>query len=477
MNVAARIQAECPPGAICVTRAVRDHVQDRLNLTFEALGALKLKNIARPIEAFLLKTVGDAKNQQKQMNSPEELRRDRRDHDRPSIAVLPFANLGGDVEQEYFADRVADDIITELSRNRALFVIARSSSFAYRGSTSASVKQIGRDLGVRYVVEGSVRRNAERIRINARLLDAENGNTVWAERYERALEDVFAVQDEIVQALIKAINPAVENAEMQRVLRKAPGDLGAWEAYQRGLWHMSKGTASDHEHARQLFKSATQFDTGFAAPFVGLALSYHFDVLTYGARAAVDAARLQHEAARTAVAIDPQDAEAHAALGMAFLAVGNLSASLSSTESALTLNRNSVLAHAVRCGALIWSRRYEEGRDECSIVLRLDPRSPMAAAALGTVAASFYFERNYNEAMETARRCLTTYPSHTAVWRWLIAGLGQLALKEEAKIALEEFRSAAPDVFVSHISNRPAYVSHAFHEHMLDGLRKAGWRG
>jgi adenylate cyclase len=285
------------------------------------------------------------------------------------------------------------------------------------------------------------------------------------------------VQDEITTAVATAIVPAVAGAELRRALRKMPENLSGWEAYQRGLWHMSKGTASDHEHARQLFKRATQFDTGFAAPFVGLALSYLFDVLTYGARGAVDAARLQHEAARTAVAIDPQDAEAHAALGMAFLAVGNLSASLSSAENALTLNRNSVLAHAVRCGALLWSRRYQEGRDECLIVLRLDPRSPMAAAALGTVAASFYLEGDYNQAIETARHCLTTYPSHTAVWRWLIAGLGQLELKEEAAIALKEFRSAAPDVFVSHISNRPAYVSPAFHDHMIEGLRKAGWQG
>jgi adenylate cyclase len=261
---------------------------------------------------------------------------DRPSSDRPSIAVLPFANLGRDVEQEYFADGVADDIITELSRNRALLVIARSSSFAYRDSTSTDVKRVGRDLGVRYVVEGSVRRHAGRVRISAQLLDADTGNHIWAERYERSLEDVFAVQDQIVEALIKAISPAVANAEMRRVLRKAPEDLGAWEAYQRGMWYMSKGTTSEHKQARLLFDRAAELHPGFAAPFVGLALSYHFDVLTYGARSPIRAAHLQHEAARTAVAIDPQDAEAHAALGMAFLAIGNLDASLESARGART---------------------------------------------------------------------------------------------------------------------------------------------
>jgi adenylate cyclase len=276
-----------------------------------------------------------------------------------------------------------------------------------------------------------------------------------------------------VEALIRAISPAVANAEMRRVLRHAPEGLGAWEAYQRGMWHMSKWTPSEHKQARVLFTRAADLHAGFAAPFIGLALSYHFDVLTYGARSPTDAAHLQHEAARSAVAIDPQDAEAHAALGMAFLAIGNLDASLESAEQGL----NSALSHAVRCGALIWSGRYEEGRNESSMVLRLDPRSPMAAAASGTVAASFYLEHDYTEAVQIARRCLTVYPSHTAVRRWLIAALGRLDRREEATVALQEFLSATPDVFKSHISKRPAYVSSAFHDHMLGGLRMAGWQG
>ena len=476
VNVAARLQAECPPGGICVTRPIRDHVQDRLNLAFEELGALSLKNIARPVEAFVLQISGDRTKDTSVGVAGHGMPNVLPISNRPSIAVLPFANLGGDTEHEYFADGVADDIITELSRNRALLVIARSSSFTYRGSSN-DAKRVGRDLGVRYVVEGSVRRHAGRVRVNVQLIEAETGNHIWAERYDRALEDIFAVQDEIVEALIIAISPALASAEMRRALRKAPESLGAWEAYQRGMWHMSKGTANEHEQARLLFKRAAELYPGFAAPFVGLALSYHFDVLTYGARGSIDAAHLQHEAARTAVAIDPQDAEAHAALGMAFLAIGNLGASLKSAVQGLALNRNSALSHAVRCGALIWSGHYEEGRGECYMVLRLDPRSPMAAAALGTVAASFYLERRYDETVEAACRCLTAYPFHAAVRRWLIAALGQLGKREDAAVALHEFLAIAPGVLTFHISNRPAYISSDLHQNMMDGLRKAGWQG
>ena len=197
VNVAARLQAECPPGGICVSRQVRDHVQDRLGLGFEELGALKLKNIGRPVEAFVLRLDAAA-------TTPKSVERSLVQGkgevlplpDKPSVAVLAFNNMSGDPEQEYFSDGISEDIITELSRSRSLFVIARNSSFIYKGR-AVDVKQVARELGVRYVVEGSVRRSGSRIRVTAQLIDAGIGNHIWAERYDRALEDVFAVQDDI----------------------------------------------------------------------------------------------------------------------------------------------------------------------------------------------------------------------------------------------------------------------------------------
>ena len=223
-------------------------------LDFERTWVLKLKNIARPVEAFVLRTDFDATTQRSVEQSTVH-------HtgaalplpDRPSIAVLAFTNMSGDLEQEYFSDGIADDIITELSRIRWLFVIARNTSFTYKGH-AIDVKQVGRELGVRYVLEGSVRRGGQRVRVNAQLIDAETGVHVWAERYDRDLSDVFAVQDEITLAVTRAIEPAVDNAELRRALRKPPASLGAWEAYQRGLWHLSKHLGGDNDLAIEFFQ-------------------------------------------------------------------------------------------------------------------------------------------------------------------------------------------------------------------------------
>ena len=212
VNVAARLQGECPPGGICVSRQVRDHVQDRLNLAFEELGALSLKNIARPVEGFVIRinAVAITKSVERSLvhGTGEALPLP----NKPSIAVLAFNNMSGDSEQEYFADGISEDIIAALSRSRSIFVIARSSSFTYKGR-AVDVRQVARELGVRYVLEGSVRRSGARVRVVAQLIEAETGNHIWAERFDRALEDVFAVQDETTSAVVTAIIPAVADAE------------------------------------------------------------------------------------------------------------------------------------------------------------------------------------------------------------------------------------------------------------------------
>jgi adenylate cyclase len=478
VNVAARLQAECPPGGICVTGAVRDHVQDRLNLAFESLGPLTLKNIARPVEGFVLRVEADATTPKSVEPSlvlsttgiaPLP--------DRPSIAVLAFTNMSGDLDQEYFSDGIADDIITELSRCRWLFVIARNSSFTYKGS-AVHVKQVARELGVRYILEGSVRRSGDRIRLTAQLIEAETDSHIWAERYDRNVNEVFVVQDEITTAVITAILPAVTDAEQRRVLREPPGSLSAWETYQRGIWHQSKGTVAENEEARLLFKRAIELDPGFAPPFVGLAMGYYMDFLYYGIRDSLSVAKLGEAEARIAVAIDPNYSEAHSALGWAFGFAGILSAQRVYIERALVLNRNSAQAHVLRGANLIWSgRKYAEGRDECLTSLRLDPHGPGAAGTLGNIAITYYMEGDYVAAVESARSCLTSYPFYAAVRRWLVAGLGQLGMQEEATAALDEFQTLAPDVFKAQVVNRPPHISPEHHEHMLAGLRKAGWQG
>jgi adenylate cyclase len=275
VNVAARLQTECPPGGICISRAVHEHVRGRFDLAFEALGSLNLKNIAQPVEAFVLRpeaTVSKSLERSTVDSAGDALPLP----DKPSIAVLAFTNMSGDPQQEYFSDGIADDIITELSRSRSLFVIARNSSFTYRGR-SVDIKQVSRELGVRYVLEGSVRRSGARVRVVAQLIDAETGSHIWAERYDRALEDVFAVQDEITTAVVTAIQPAVGDAEFRRVLRKPPDSLNAWEAYLRVQWHQGQSTAADNERAKEFFQRAIGLDATFAAPYAALAQAYLSD--------------------------------------------------------------------------------------------------------------------------------------------------------------------------------------------------------
>jgi adenylate cyclase len=240
VNIAARLEGLAEPGGICVSARVQEDAAGRLDLAFEDIGEQALKNIARPVRVFRVHPdrVAEAANYipQPSLTLP----------DKPSVAVLPFTNMSNDPEQEFFADGIAEDVITALSRYPSLFVIARNSCFTYRNSCftykarAVDVKQVGRELGVRYVLEGSLRKAGNRIRVTAQLVEAETGNHVWAERYDRDLADIFAVQDEITEAVTIAVAPAIAHAEQQRAMRKPPGSLDAWSAYQRGLWHLSK---------------------------------------------------------------------------------------------------------------------------------------------------------------------------------------------------------------------------------------------
>ena len=307
VNIAAQAGGGVPGGGICVSRTVRDHVHGRLDLRVRAdLARSTLKNIARPVEAFVLRL--DSSTPTKSASSQLSPARDATEtvplSDKPSVAVLAFTNMGGDIEQEYFADGVADDIITELARVRSLFVIARNSSFAYKGR-AIDVRQIARELGVRYILEGSVRRGADRLRVTAQLVDAETRNHLWADRYDRPLQDLFALQDEIALAVAKAISPAVAEAEQRRALRRPPESLGAWEAYQRGLWRSMKFAMDHIEPARKFFNRALELDPTLASAHVELARLYIIESGAYGLRPFQEAALLGAEQARMAVSIDP----------------------------------------------------------------------------------------------------------------------------------------------------------------------------
>jgi adenylate cyclase len=255
VNIAARLEGIAKPGGICLSEDAYRQVKGRLSVAVSDLGVTQLKNIADPVRVYSVE-VGGA-TQVKSATHSEQATSERPSAqlalpDKPSIAVLAFQNMSGDPDQEYFADGIAEDIITALSRNRLLFVIARSSSFVYK-VRAADVKQIGRELGIRYVLEGSVRKSASRVRITGQLIEAPTGAHLWAERYDRDLSDIFAVQDEITSNVAIAIGPTVGQAERERVVRKLPDNFNAWEAYHRGLWHFSKQSQDENDKSKQFF--------------------------------------------------------------------------------------------------------------------------------------------------------------------------------------------------------------------------------
>jgi adenylate cyclase len=276
----------------------------------EDLGEQQVKNIARPVRVYRVRDVGAANAPL--APTPPELPLP----DKPSVAVLPFTNMSGDPEQEFFSDGIAEDIITALSRYSSLFVIAHNSCFTYKGR-AVDVKQVGRELGVRYVLEGGVRKAGNRIRVTAQLVEAEGGRQVWAERYDRNLADIFALQDDITEAVTIAVAPAIADAEQHRALRKPPSSLDAWGAYQRGLWHLSKANAEDNALAEKFFQRAIDLDPIFAGGYTGLATALHRAGVMFQTRNVAEALSAEEALTRRAVALDGGDAEARSRLAIA----------------------------------------------------------------------------------------------------------------------------------------------------------------
>ena len=339
VNVAARLEALAEPGGICISGTVRDHIGDRLPYPFEDLGEQQVKNIARPVRVYRVRDRAPS-TEEPSVFSTQPLPFP----DKPSIAVLPFANMSGDPEQEFIADGIAEDIITALCRYPSLFAIARNSCFTYKGR-AVDVKQVGRELGVRYVLEGSLRKSGSRIRVTAQLVEAETGRHVWAERYDRELAEVFAVQDEITEAVTTTVTPVIADAEQHRALRRPPGRLDAWGAYQRGLWHLSKATAEDNALAEKFFQRAIDLDPIFTGGYTGLAAALDRAGNIFRTRDLADAQSAEEALARRAVALDGGDAEARARLAIALSVRGDRQGARAEAERALTISPNLAEAH------------------------------------------------------------------------------------------------------------------------------------
>jgi TolB-like protein/Tfp pilus assembly protein PilF len=392
---------------------------------------------------------------------------------KPSIAVIPFANRSGDVDQEFFADGITEDVITELSKYRWFFVIARNSSFTYKG-TSVDAKRAARELGVRYVLEGSVRKHGDRIRITAQLIDAETGNHIWAEHYDRDLADLFAVQDEITEQIVTSIEPELGTAERERARRTRPEYLSAWERYQRGLWHHYRRTKVDELEAGRLFRAAIDLDPGFVLAHAALAEHYRRLIFHGWSTEPEETRRHALRSARLAVGADDRDAYAHLALGRILTMEGDRDAAIAELHEALELNPNLAHGHFALGYALNWFGRNREALSPLRRAIRQSPRDPQRSSFENMIGYTHLMLREYDEAIDWLKRSSRRRSDNA--WPELGLAVAYIALDrmEEAHAAIRRALLIRSDLTVAAVADmlRPRHTEN--NDRYLDSLRTAG---
>ena len=462
VNVAARMEGLSEPGSICISGNVQEQIGNTLDVALEDLGEQSVKNIDRPVRCYRV-NLQPAGVSEAPLPLP----------DKPSIAVLPFENMSGDPEQEYFADGIAEDIITALSRFHWFFVIARNSSFSYKGM-STDVRQVAQDLGVQYVLEGSVRKVADRLRISAQLIDALSGRHLWAERYDRDLADIFAVQDEITGAITGAVAPSFVSAEARRVERKPPGSLDAWDCVMRANWHLWQLGRDNLAEARKLFQMAVEIDPKSVLALSGLALACSFQVVWGWADEPTANRAIADDAARRAVALDGSDAWAHLAVGMIFQHERKFDEAAGAHGRALNLNPNLALAEGGLALSHAWLEEYDEAMIHADKAERLSPRDPAQAWwLLARVVAAFTAGRG-EEQVEMAQKMTQDAPEHPTGWRFLASGLANLDRIEPAQGALQQYLRLVPHHTISKVRETAPVGRPEHMERLIEGLRKAG---
>jgi adenylate cyclase len=453
VNIAARLQQSAEPGDICVSRRVMDLAGQKVEFGFELRGEEQLKNIADPVAVYSVRSDGAAAKPAPPLPG------------KPSIAVLPFQNLSADPAQEYFSDGITEDIITELSRFRSLFVTARNSSFVYRG-TAVDVRRVGRELGVRFVVEGSVRKVGDRLRIAVQLIEAGTGNHLWADRYDCEVGDLFHFQDEVARRIVATLAGRLEEAELRGAARKRTDSLAAYDCLLRGIRHLRGYAANDNRLARELFEQAIALDPQYALAHAYLALALLVEHRHEDAPEAIKDRAVA--SGLLAIRLDPEESRAHTFLSQAYAYKGEFEMALLHSERGLALNPNDANGLVERGWLLAMVGRAEEGIELIQQALRLNPFHPDWYWTL--LAIALYSARRYEDALEAGRR--------VAGWKrpWDMARLAacyaQLGRLDEARSQAAEVLRIDP---MFRISGGPlSYKDRTDAEHVLDGMRKAG---
>jgi adenylate cyclase len=422
VNIASRLEGIAEPGDICISDDAYRQVRGKLDANFQDAGEYELKNIARPVRIYQLETGGGVRRAP-MLALP----------DKPSIAVLPFQNLSGDPEQDYFADGMVEDIITGLSHIKWMFVIARNSTFAYKGQ-SIDVKKVGRELGVRYVLEGSVRKAGDRVRITGQLIDASTGAHVWAERYDRRLEDIFALQDEITLNVVGAIEPSLRQAEIERVKRERPDNLRAYDLLLRALPDVYVAMPDEASKALELLDRALTLEPEYALAHAYAAWCHEIRFLRAGQRPEDHDAAIRH--AHAAIANGPDDATALALAGFVVAIVAHdMSMARKAFDQALTISPSSFLALAFGGTAIAWKGDAERAIEWGERAIRISPFDRLLYMPNHAIAVGNFLLGRYEKAAEAARLAVQSKPEFSVSHIVLAAALAGGGDLERARSA------------------------------------------
>lgn len=466
VNVAARLEGLAEPGGIMVSRVVFEQVRDKLNFGFEDMGEQTVKNLARPVGVHRVSITEGAAAVAGAVTAgkPDT-------SERPSIAVLPFTNISGDPEQDYFADGISEDIITALSKLRWFFVIARNSSFVYKGK-AVDVKRAARELGVRYVLEGSVRKGGNRLRITAQLIDATTGNHIWADRYDGELADVFELQDEITKKVVAAIEPKLLEAEAVRSQTRSPEDLGAWELVMQAnsvFWRMTK---ADIDAAIVMLKTATERYPNYAPAQSMLANALLFRAIPVGVFLSQDVRDALPLAARAAE-LDDSDPWARLVLGWAATLMRRTDVAVEEYQRAIEINPNFAAAHGHLGLALAFDGQCDRAIEHLEQAVRMSPHDPQLFLFNVSLAIAHYLAGRYPEAIVFGRKSVQQRASFSGGHRIYVASLAQAGQLDEAHAALEQLKKLQPDISIAWIEANIPYKPQAMAK-LVEGLRKVG---
>lgn len=459
VNIAARLEGLAEPGGVCVSETVFAEVRNKVDASFKDLGLKEFKNIAAPMRVFCAAIAGP----------PASMGRDAPSQTQASIAVLPFDNMSGDPDQEYFSDGITEDVITNLSKISGLFVVARNSTFVYKGHPT-DVRVVAGDLGVRYIMEGSVRKVGDRLRITAQLVDSRTGYHLWAEHYDRNLTDIFALQDEITEKIVEALEIRLTESDQERAAFRYTKNLEAYDLFLRGR-EQSLATNETNAQARELFERAIEFDPGFSAAYAFLSYTHYRDWYNQWSEGP-EALERAFEAAQKAVSLDDSLALAHAYLAWIYVSKKQHKRAIEEAKRAVDLDPNFAEGYARFGEILTLSGRPRDGLNFLKKAMRLDPHYP--PHYLVFLGDAYYAMGNYDAAIAVLRRCLTRAPNFLTPHRTLAVIYSELGRTEDAGMEIERMLRISPHVSLEGQKVRMYFEDAGMLTRHLDGLRKAG---